>query len=503
MLTLSMIVKNEEKHLRECLDSVKGIVDEIVLVDTGSTDKTLNIAQEYGAKIFHFNWINDFAAARNYSLVHSKGDWILYLDADERITKNSINELKKITFTKKKAAFFCLVSSIDEVNDRPSLMSYVRLFPNDKKISFEGAVHEQIEPSLRRNHFEIHNSGIEILHVGYNLDKERLNLKAKRNLEILLHEYKKHHTSYYAFQLGQTYGILNEKDIAINYFKIAILDNSLKREYKSTAYRYISVHFAEKLLWDNALENILLSIQNDAEQPLALLTAAKIYVKLQDFSNAEMLCRKAFDVNSSFIKKNKSSSQVIFLNEREFINHALGISIQIKNVQLFNYFYHILKSLSLKNIDNDFQIQLNLFDVLLNNKTMTQSLIDSFIRVISQSNLDLVLTLIDQYSIPESKIILLENINKKFSSNSSVLNKLGLSYTELKEYKKAELVFKESIDTNPNDPSTIFYLTSTYLQVNNLSQIKDLIEFAEKKFSHMKVVMDKLNLIKQKLSLVV
>ncbi len=78
-LTLSMIVKNEEKHLRECLESVTEVVDEIVIVDTGSTDKTLEIAKEFNAKIFHFNWINDFSAARNFALSKSTGEWILIL----------------------------------------------------------------------------------------------------------------------------------------------------------------------------------------------------------------------------------------------------------------------------------------------------------------------------------------------------------------------------------------------------------------------------------------
>ena len=92
-ITLSMIVKNEERYLRECLESVKDIVSEIVIVDTGSTDSTIKIAKDYGAKLYSFGWINDFSAARNFALSKSTGDWILYLDADERLSENSKNEL--------------------------------------------------------------------------------------------------------------------------------------------------------------------------------------------------------------------------------------------------------------------------------------------------------------------------------------------------------------------------------------------------------------------------
>ena len=84
-LSLCMIVKNEEKFLAGCLESVKNIVDEIIIVDTGSTDKTIEIANSYNAKVYHFEWKNDFSLARNESIKHATGDWILILDADERL----------------------------------------------------------------------------------------------------------------------------------------------------------------------------------------------------------------------------------------------------------------------------------------------------------------------------------------------------------------------------------------------------------------------------------
>ncbi|MER3328119.1 MAG: glycosyltransferase, partial [Candidatus Kapaibacterium sp.] len=95
LITLSMIVKNEEKMLRGCLESAEKIVDEIVIVDTGSTDRTIEIAKEFGAKVYQFDWINDFAAARNESLRHSNGKWVLYLDADERISQFEVNKFRK------------------------------------------------------------------------------------------------------------------------------------------------------------------------------------------------------------------------------------------------------------------------------------------------------------------------------------------------------------------------------------------------------------------------
>lgn len=86
-LSLCMIVKNEENTLSRCLESVKDIVDEIILVDTGSTDSTVEIAESYGAKIFFYKWDNSFANARNYSLSKASKDWILIMDADDELVK--------------------------------------------------------------------------------------------------------------------------------------------------------------------------------------------------------------------------------------------------------------------------------------------------------------------------------------------------------------------------------------------------------------------------------
>src|SRR5262249_23210365 len=94
-LTLSMIVKNEEKYLAQCLDSVKGIADEIVIVDTGSTDKTVEIAKSYGAEVYHFDWTDDCSEARNECLKYCTGDWVLWLDADEALEPSSAAPMRE------------------------------------------------------------------------------------------------------------------------------------------------------------------------------------------------------------------------------------------------------------------------------------------------------------------------------------------------------------------------------------------------------------------------
>ncbi|HVO73355.1 MAG TPA: glycosyltransferase [Ignavibacteriaceae bacterium] len=505
MISLSMIVKNEERYLKDCLESVKDIVDEIVIVDTGSTDKTLEIASGYSTKIFHFDWINDFSAARNFALDHCSGDWILYLDADERLSKSSINELKNLVRTKSKQAYLCVVRNIDEVNSRPSVMDYIRLFPNDKKVRFEGAIHEQIEYSLRKENYEILKSGIEVIHIGYNISKDALEEKAKRNLSLLMSEYSKSKSGYYAFQIGQTYGILQEREPAIKYFLAALDDATLKNEYKALAYRFLSVDYAEKQNWSEALKMISESLRYDSNQPLALMIAAKIYIKIGNAAEAEKFCRKAYDINSKFLSGKKSSYQTIMLEERSILLHGLNVAILSGNKNLFNFFYEKFRNDRGKAAGSEKNEksarELKLFNSLFNNNDFDEEDTNIFTSIIDNDNLEVFISLLNTYTNNEKKAELLNLLCKKFPHNANLLNRYGLVLSEIKKNDEAEHIFLESYSTNPKEPSTIFYLTSVYLQNGKHHKIVPLLEESEKNFRDNPEVISRLIILKQKLSI--
>ena len=186
-----MIVKNEEHCLARCLMSAIPVADEIIIVDTGSTDRTKAIAKTFGAKVYDFEWTDDFSEARNLSLSVATGDWILVLDADETISPLDYDHLTKIV--KKKAGHPAAYSITtrnyvkppyvigwtcnngeypDEEEGTGWYASWkVRLFPNDKRIHFENPVHELLEASLKRNGIAIIKSDIPVHHYGQ-LDRE-------------------------------------------------------------------------------------------------------------------------------------------------------------------------------------------------------------------------------------------------------------------------------------------------------------------------------------------
>lgn len=191
-LSLCMIVKDEEKHLPMCLDSVKDYVDEIIIVDTGSTDATVEIAKKYNAKIYHHPWENSFSKARNYSLKYATCDWILILDADEEIDKEDAYRLKDVikdpresqTTNRADLIFIPVYSKFNNGKDI-SIANSERLFRNNLGICYEGIVHNTLKYAVPTK-----TEDIKLHHHGYNQDNEQMERKFARTSELLKEQIK-------------------------------------------------------------------------------------------------------------------------------------------------------------------------------------------------------------------------------------------------------------------------------------------------------------------------
>lgn len=213
LLSLSMIVKDEEKRLPLCLQSVEGIVDEIIIVDTGSQDQTVAIATSFGAKVFSFPWIDDFSAARNEGLQYCSGEWVLYLDADETIAPTSKEILRSVLTSHDDSVggIVCTIVSKHRHSNSTGTEThkggYPRIFRNlgYPAIQFSGRIHEQITPAIFRAGKTLVHSSIEILHTGYDQSNEVMQQKIKRNYTLLLQHVREEPNNAYAwFQIGQT-----------------------------------------------------------------------------------------------------------------------------------------------------------------------------------------------------------------------------------------------------------------------------------------------------------
>jgi glycosyltransferase involved in cell wall biosynthesis len=203
-LSLAMIVKNESRCLARCLESVKTITDEIVVADTGSSDGTPGIARGFGATVVDFPWGGDFAAARNFAISKTSGDWILALDADEWAEKSLANEIREFVRGQPAVGQLKIVSDFRRGDRVMRSQCFVaRLFPRGGY--FEGRIHEQVISPLPRRRLRG-----ELWHDGY---LERT--KGERNLTLLLAELEKAPDNvYFLFQIALEYNTLNRPEKA-------------------------------------------------------------------------------------------------------------------------------------------------------------------------------------------------------------------------------------------------------------------------------------------------
>jgi len=199
-LSLAMIAKNEARCLARCLQSVRAIADEIIVTDTGSTDDTVKIACEFGAKVARFDWTNDFAAARNHALAQATGDWILVLDADEWASESLASEIKNFIAGPARIGRLKIVSDFRHHGQTQRSSTFVsRLFPRGAK--FEGRIHEQIASALPRV-----NLRGELWHDGYLETK-----KSERNVKMLAAEIAREpRSAYLHFQLALEFTALGQ-----------------------------------------------------------------------------------------------------------------------------------------------------------------------------------------------------------------------------------------------------------------------------------------------------
>jgi glycosyltransferase involved in cell wall biosynthesis/lipoprotein NlpI len=189
LISLTMIVKNEAANLARVLESARGIADEVVVVDTGSTDRTVEIAREHGAKVAYFAWIDDFSAARNFAIEQATGDWILILDGDDVALESSPGAVRAEVAAQPPGVFFLRVPVRSPRADGRgfTLIGSRRLFRRCPQIRWHGAIHEILEHDSREHtELEVASGAMSVDHIGYmDLKHRRAERKHERNLRIL------------------------------------------------------------------------------------------------------------------------------------------------------------------------------------------------------------------------------------------------------------------------------------------------------------------------------
>lgn len=285
LLSLCMIVRNEEDNLPRCLKSVMPVIDQLVIVDTGSTDKTVEIAREYGAEVYHFPWNNDFSAARNESLRHAKGRWILTLDADDELSPAARDRLRPLLAETPADALGMIIRNLSPDDD---LVKYVddvrfRLFRNGKGFSYEQKVHNQIAPSIYRRGGVTLDTDLIIYHHGYH---ENFQQKARRSLPLIEEALQQDPDNVYLqFKLAETLKALGKNAESIQAFqKMFAMDYKfLPSDIIATAYMRLA---QLELAFDNyeqCLEYAAQSRRLQPNNPITKYLAGIANVYLENF----------------------------------------------------------------------------------------------------------------------------------------------------------------------------------------------------------------------------
>ena len=312
-----MIAKNEADWLAQCIESVRSIVSEIILVDTGSSDSTVAIAQAYGAKVLHRPWDDDFSAPRNMSLAQASGDWILVLDADEAIAAEDLDKLRQLTQDPSCCYEFMQRHYSNDVRISgyaPARGEYpqwerhyggyfesnlCRLFPNGQGIEYSGRVHELVEHRIREmGKHRIVRSSIPIHHYGHTDEVKK----------------KKNKSSLYT-PLGSKKLDDQPKDWKA-YFELAVEHNNSHRHAESVdAFKKsLELHPTYIQSWIN-LGYVLCEMARFSEAEIALTTAIKIdgncheaycnlgvvYLRTSKLSHAENCFRRAVEIAPDYV----------------------------------------------------------------------------------------------------------------------------------------------------------------------------------------------------------
>ena len=280
-ISACMIVKDEEHFLPQCLNSIKDIVDEIIVVDTGSTDRTVRIAKQYTDKVYVHPWQNSFSKARNQALAYAAGDWILQIDADEELVREDMSLLKKAVKDDALDAVMIQIVSILRNGKSHAIHSVERLFRNTEAIYYRGRIHESLVGIEKARVYPIR-----LTHHGYDLNRTESTKKFERTVSLLQMDLQE-----------------NPEDAkTVHYLGCSYLTEGLYQD-----------------ALDMSLEAIHLAAGNNDRNLFFLWShynAAISYYRLKNLDEAEKICRSALDRFPKHIDSHYVLSLVLFDQKR-------------------------------------------------------------------------------------------------------------------------------------------------------------------------------------------
>lgn len=371
-LSICMMVKDEEVHIERCLESIKPIINrsdvELIIVDTGSTDKTVNICEKYTDKLYFKKWFDDFSGMRNITISYATGEWIFILDADETLEKYNDLEIfldSKIYETTEYNTYSITGKNYTNLKNTESysLFPTMRIFRNDRKFKYDGSVHNQ--PVYSK---PVGKLDIIIGHYGYvTSNKEIMDKKFIRTKTLLERELKKDPNNlYYLYQLAVSYNMHGEvrKSYEIS-SKIYKLFNKLDIDRQRISFSVITNHLSNCRFLNKSIElieacKLAISIKNDYIDGYYLLGQG--YEKIGNYNSAVEYYEKYIELCELYPTLNISKDHSIALYRNNITdNNNVRLFLAMFYFNSENYAKALLNLKDLKNNIHIIKLYINIF----------------------------------------------------------------------------------------------------------------------------------------------
>lgn len=269
-ISACIITKNEAENLDKCLRALSAYPFEIVVVDTGSTDNSMEVARQYTDRVYTFEWINDFSAARNYAAGRASHNTIFPIDTDEFVTRLDWDELQaELSENPKAVGSIKRLDYFETEGERRCQLCLIDRIYNRKYYRYDKPIHETLVPATRMT-YASYSTSIEVDHVGYLGPGNKLQDKAMRDMELLLKELAQNPDEpYYYFQIAQSYMLMRDEENALSYFQKAME----RRPDPLADYTHVLVYNYGHLLLE----------QNRMEEASVILDYYKYYCNNMDY----------------------------------------------------------------------------------------------------------------------------------------------------------------------------------------------------------------------------
>jgi glycosyltransferase involved in cell wall biosynthesis len=317
-LSVCMIVKDEEGNLPRLLRSIEGLADEVIVVDTGSEDKTVEIAKSFGASVHSFKWCDDFAAARNESLAHATKDYILWLDGDDEIENTEHRKIREHLKGSPDTAVYLKLRNIQDSEETEAIQ--LRIFPNHRGIHFEGRVHEQVYNCIAEKKIPFSSCEAVVRHHGYH-DAQETTEKLYRNIGIHEKEIRENPDNCQAyFFLARALKGLGELEKALEQYLVFIEKGERERVFADLDLYKIGLLDAAEILWNlskttEALDLLIASRKRFPAFKLFNYLLGQFHFQMKEYEDAhrELLPLRGFHFENQCLPMDVKKSQLLFL----------------------------------------------------------------------------------------------------------------------------------------------------------------------------------------------